>query len=58
MITLNFSKAFDVLDHKILLEEVNKAGIADTAFEWIGDWLTGSDYQCRIRNAISKARSI
>ena len=43
MVALDFSKAFDVLNHKILLEEVNKAGIKGEAFKWIGDWLTGAE---------------
>ena len=32
MVALDFSKAFDVLNHNILLEEVNKAGIKGDAF--------------------------
>ena len=58
MIALDFSKAFDVLNHEILLEEVNKAGIKGNAFRWIGDWLTGNDFQCRVKNELSKTRNI
>ena len=58
MVTLDFSKAFDVLKHNILLEEVNKAGIKGDAFKWVGDWLTGNDFQCRVKEELSKARSI
>ena len=58
MIALDFSKAFDVLNHEILLEEVNKAGIKGDAFKWIGDWLTGNDFQCRVKNELSKTRNI
>ena len=58
MITLDFSKSFDVFDHKILLVEINKAGIVGNAFKWIGNWLTENNYQCRIKKALSKARNI
>ena len=49
MVALDFSIAFDVLNHEILLQEINKAGIKGEAFKWIGDWLTGNDFQCRIK---------
>ena len=58
MIALDFSKAFDVLNHEILLQEINKAGIKGDAFKWIGDWLTGNDFRCRIKGALSKPRNI
>ena len=58
MITLDFSKAFNVLKHNILLEEVNRAGIKGDAFKWVGDWLTGNDFQCRVKTQLSKAHNI
>ena len=58
MTTLDFSKAFNVLKHNILLEEVNRAGIKGDAFKWVGDWLTGNDFQCRVKNQLSKAHNI
>ena len=36
---LDFSKAFDTVDHTILLENFYKYGIRGLAYEWIRDYL-------------------
>ena len=58
MIGLDFSKAFDVLDHGIMIEEIKKAGFDKEAFKWISNWLIGNEFQCRIKESLSEARQI
>ena len=58
MIGLDFSKAFDVLDHGIMIEEIKKAGFDREAFKWISNWLIGNEFQCRIKESLSEARQI
>ena len=36
---LDFSKAFDKVDHQILLRKLHKVGIRGKLFDWIGDFL-------------------
>ena len=40
VVCLDFSKAFDTVDHGILLANLHKYGVHDTALKWFGDYLT------------------
>ena len=39
-VLLDFSKAFDTVDHNILLQEMDKYGICDVELQWFKDYLS------------------
>ena len=41
MLILDFSKAFDVVGHRLLLAKLEHYGIRDGNLAWVTDWLTG-----------------
>ena len=58
MICLDFAKAFDTVDHEVLIQEMGKAGVEHTAYEWMSNWILGDKFQCRIGKALSDPKEI
>ena len=58
MICLDFAKAFDTVDHEVLIQEMGKAGVEHTAYEWMSNWILGDKFQCRIGNTLSDPKDI
>ena len=52
-IFLDFSKAFDLIDHKILLEKLQKCGIRGLANKWFESYLTNRVQQVQVNGVIS-----
>ena len=51
---LDFSKAFDTIDHNILLAKLNKYGIRGIANKWIENYLFDRSQAVKYRNATSE----
>ena len=49
----DFSKAFDRVDHTLLLRKLKRLGIADPLLSWIRSYLTGRTQYVRINNNVS-----
>jgi Reverse transcriptase (RNA-dependent DNA polymerase). len=52
-IYLDFSKAFDRVDHAILLEKLERYGIEPGHLRWLQDYLTGRSYNVKVNGSLS-----
>lgn len=54
MIYLDFAKAFDSVDHKILLAKLEAFGISGDLLAWFSDYLTGRLQRVVVEGAASQ----
>ena len=50
----DFAKAFDRVNHTVLLSKLESAGVGGSLFSWIESWLTGRSQMVRFNNFLSK----
>jgi len=55
---INFSKAFDMVDHIVLVEKLQLLGLPANMFSWLISFLTGHVQYCKVNNVLSKPRNI
>ena len=53
IIYLDFAKAYDKLDHQILLMKLEKIGIKGNNLKWIKSWLTNRKQSVKINGVLS-----
>ena len=53
LLLLDLSKAFDSLDHSILLRKLSNIGISKPALFWFKSYLTGRSQSVRIASVLS-----
>ncbi|MFZ2538516.1 MAG: reverse transcriptase family protein [Oscillospiraceae bacterium] len=50
---IDYSRAFDVVDHPTLLEELASLGLPETIFSWIADFLSGRSQAVKHNSLVS-----
>ena len=58
VVFLDFAKAFDTVDHKILLSNLRHYGIRGTALKWFASYLSGREQSVFILETLSKTLSV
>lgn len=53
VIYTDFSKAFDKVDHKILIEKLQRLGIKGNMLDWLASYVTGRTQQVQIGTSLS-----
>ena len=55
---IDFSKAFDTVDHVILLSKLVQLKLPGSVINWICSFLSGRGQQCKVNGALSESASI
>ena len=55
---VDFSKAFDMVDHVILIRKLINLGVPDFIVNWICSFLTGRSQQCKVNGRLSRTVGI
>ena len=54
MVLLDMSKAFDSVDHKLMISKLQDAGASSSCIEWFRSYLSGRQQVVRISSALSE----
>ena len=58
VVFIDLKKAFDTIDHQILLQELRNYGIDHCSLKWFKSYLTGRTQKCKVNDRLSKLTSI
>ena len=58
MVVLDLQKAFDTVNHKILLGKLKAAGLADSSIKWFDSYLTGRNQVVDVDGVHSNPRDV
>ena len=58
MVYLDFAKAFDKVDHVILMKKVSQFGIKGKLYEWIKNFLADRKQQVLVENNMSRKEHV
>ena len=58
VVFLDFKKAFDTVDHNVLLAKLSLYGIQDSAYDWFKSYLNNRTQKCVVNGSLSKVCSL
>ena len=57
VVFIDLKKAFDTIDHQIILQKQGNYGIDHSSLKWFKSYLTGRTQKCTVNDRLSKSRS-
>lgn len=58
VVLVDFKKAFDLVDHKILLQKLKIYGLSDDSLNWFSSYLLNRSQRVSVNNVLSQHKSI
>ena len=58
VVLLDLKKAFDTVDHEVLLSKLHAYGFRSAAGDWFESYLSGRNPQCSVNGHLSNSRSL
>ena len=58
VVFIDLKKAFDTIDHQIILKKLRNYGIDHCSLKWFKSYLTGRTQKCKVNDRLSKSTSI
>ena len=55
LVLLDFSKAFDTVNHRLLLEKLSILGFQDNALQWVKSYLSDRKQQVKTESGVSES---
>ena len=57
VVFIDLTKAFDTIDHKIILRKMSYLGVDQAAIKWFSSYLSGRTQRCSVNGKLSTART-
>ena len=58
VVFIDLKKAFDTIDHQIILQKLENYGIDHSSLKWFKSYLTGRTQKCRVNDKLSNSTSV
>ena len=58
VVFIDLTKAFDTIDHEIILRKMSYLGVDQAAIKWFSSYLSGRTQRCNVSGKLSSARTL
>ena len=58
VVFIDLTKAFDTIDHEIILRKMSHLGDDQAAIKWFSSYLSGRTQRCNVSDKLSSARTL
>ena len=58
VVFIDLTKAFDTIDHEIILRKMSYLGVDQAAIKWFSSYLSGRTQRCNVCGKLSSARTV